>query len=166
MDVEYRAVRGLLQACIPCQGSRWFTHACFHRRVVWPGPSRTSAGGGAEQGGGFCPDRCWVQTHVSGDRNISVFCCEDSESVLQMRRTFDTWLNPNLSETWKSAPEAGLGGRAEPIITGRTLGGTSAINAGQWTVPGLKDVEAWGFEGTMPPCQSCMHASMQVYHTV
>lgn len=69
---------------------------------------------------------------------------------LQMRRSFDTWLNPNLAEVYLSSPNAGLGGRPEPIITGRTLGGTSSINAGQWTLPAMKDVEAWGFDGALP----------------
>eukprot|EP00892_Ulva_mutabilis_P012581 jgi/Ulvmu1/9696/UM055_0034.1 len=71
----------------------------------------------------------------------------EEELVRAMRRTFDSWLNPNLAEVWLSTPNPGLGGRPEPIITGRTLGGTSAINAGQWTTPALKDVAAWGFDG-------------------
>ena len=38
-------------------------------------------------------------------------------------------------------------GRTADILTGATLGGTSSINAGQWTIPQPGDVESWGIGG-------------------
>lgn len=67
--------------------------------------------------------------------------------VHAMRLTADTWRNPDVTEAFQTAPGAGVSGRALEALTGATLGGTSSINAGLWAVPGLKEVERWGFTG-------------------
>lgn len=72
--------------------------------------------------------------------------------VGQMRQAGETWMDPRLTEAFASAPIEGLQGRELEILTGATLGGSSAINAGQWTTPGLEEVAGWGFPGAMHTC--------------
>eukprot|EP00892_Ulva_mutabilis_P003756 jgi/Ulvmu1/1752/UM117_0029.1 len=67
--------------------------------------------------------------------------------VQQIRQAGETWLDPALTEAFDSAPNPGLNGRTVDILTGATLGGSSSINAGQWSTPSLKEVAAWGFTG-------------------
>ena len=62
---------------------------------------------------------------------------------------FRAWANPKISEGWDSQPNPGLGGRTVLQYTGNTLGGSSAINGGQWTKPPLStfDKAIWAFNG-------------------
>ncbi|KAK1866415.1 hypothetical protein I4F81_008935 [Pyropia yezoensis] len=57
------------------------------------------------------------------------------------------WDDPTLTEAWPSAPVPGLPFRRVTLLTGATLGGTSATNAGQWTVPAGAWASTWGVEG-------------------
>ncbi len=55
--------------------------------------------------------------------------------------------SPILGEVIHVLPNAGLGGRAFPIGTGNTLGGSSSINGMQFIVPVRGTVERWGIRG-------------------
>ena len=63
------------------------------------------------------------------------------------------WTNARLTEAWSTLPNPGLDGRTLPQLTGNTLGGTSAINAAQWTKPPLStfDKDIWNFTGAVLP---------------
>jgi GMC oxidoreductase len=50
-------------------------------------------------------------------------------TVSAIRNSFDTWANPDVAERWQSEPNPGLDGRTVDLITGNTLGGTSAHSA-------------------------------------
>lgn len=63
------------------------------------------------------------------------------------RNGFAAWVSPAVSETFLSAPNPALNGKKIPIITGNTLGGSSAINGMQWTIPNRGTVESWGIGG-------------------
>lgn len=55
-----------------------------------------------------------------------------------MRNFFNSVVSqtPEVTEAWESAPNPGLeGGRAVPVYTGATIGGSSAINGGQFSTP-------------------------------
>jgi len=67
--------------------------------------------------------------------------------VRAARLSTATWPVPSLSEIILSAPARGLGGRTVRLLSGATLGGTSAINPGQWTTPPAAAVAAWGVTG-------------------
>jgi len=67
--------------------------------------------------------------------------------VRAARLTTATWPEPTLSEIILSAPARGLGGRTVRLLAGTTLGGSSAINFGQWTTPPAAEVAAWGVTG-------------------
>jgi len=58
-------------------------------------------------------------------------------------------MDPNLAEVWQTEPNPGLNGRTLRQVTGNTLGGSSAINGGQWNKPPLStfDTDTWGFTG-------------------
>lgn len=69
------------------------------------------------------------------------------------RRSYEIW-DSSLSETYQSEtekhlfdPETSSFGRTIPIYTGKTLGGTSSINAGQWTIPTNGTIESWDIAG-------------------
>lgn len=53
----------------------------------------------------------------------------------------------SLAEVWSSLPNEGLTGNEVPIVTGKTLGGSSSINGMQWTIPLEGTVERWNIEG-------------------
>ena len=82
---------------------------------------------------------------------------EEDLFVESPRLTFDSWAVPGVTEVWLSEPnEATLPpGQQYAVLTGKTLGGTSAINAAQWAKPPLASVAAWGFEGAPFPPFSC-----------
>eukprot|EP00892_Ulva_mutabilis_P003754 jgi/Ulvmu1/1750/UM117_0027.1 len=72
----------------------------------------------------------------------------ESEAIVQpMRLTGELWLRPNITEAFDSVPGLGVGGRSLGILTGNTLGGSSSINAGLWSTPGMSEVTSWGFPG-------------------
>lgn len=55
----------------------------------------------------------------------------------------------SLLDVWETKPNAGLGGRKVTQLSGRTLGGSSAINGLQWTKPPLATFNGakWAFSG-------------------
>lgn len=53
----------------------------------------------------------------------------------------------SVTEIWQSLPNKGLLGRRSTITTGKTLGGSSAINGMQWSVPLHGTVEKWNIAG-------------------
>lgn len=61
-------------------------------------------------------------------------------SPLQARKALGSL---SVSEIFPSAPNPGLNNRSTPVVTGNTLGGSSAINGMQWTVPLAGNIEAW-----------------------
>lgn len=46
--------------------------------------------------------------------------------------------DPDITEGWLSEPNEGLNGRTSFVAAGNTLGGTSAINGGQFSRPEAK----------------------------
>lgn len=75
----------------------------------------------------------------------------DTEELLvrAMRLNTATWPVPSLTQVMTGAPSAGVDGRRLLLLTGASLGGTSLINLGQWTLPvGRGDpVGGWGVTG-------------------
>ncbi|KAI0558281.1 Glucose-methanol-choline oxidoreductase [Gracilaria domingensis] len=67
--------------------------------------------------------------------------------VAAPRKLYQTWSDRSITEFFESLPDEGLGGRVTPTLTGTTLGGSSAINGMQWTVPTEGSVEEWGISG-------------------
>ena len=68
-------------------------------------------------------------------------------TVRSPRQAVAAWATPALTTGWASAPVPGLGHRPVALLTGGTLGGSSAINGGQWTEPLAGDVARWGVAG-------------------
>ncbi|CAN8074417.1 unnamed protein product [Agarophyton chilense] len=62
------------------------------------------------------------------------------------RLLFSTWTSPELLETFPSLVNPALN-RSHDVLTGRTLGGTSAITGMQWSVPLNGSIESWGVRG-------------------
>jgi len=79
---------------------------------------------------------------------------EDENTFMKSnRRTYEMW-DSSLSETYQSEtekhlfdPETSSFGRTLSIHAGKTLGGTSSINAGQWTIPTNGTIESWDIDG-------------------
>lgn len=71
----------------------------------------------------------------------------EEHAVRSVRQAMAAWDMPNLTESWKSAPNPGLLGNAVDIYAGKTLGGTSSINAAQWTRPEGSIPAGWGISG-------------------
>lgn len=69
--------------------------------------------------------------------------------VRAIRLNAATWQVPSLAEIITGAPAAGVDGRRLLLLAGASLGGTSLINFGQWTLPvgGDDPVGAWGVAG-------------------
>eukprot|EP00892_Ulva_mutabilis_P000514 jgi/Ulvmu1/10463/UM063_0020.1 len=69
--------------------------------------------------------------------------------VASSRLVFDARFDPGLTESWLSEPNNAVlpPGKKLDVLTGFTLGGTSSINAAQWTKPPLSQVVTWGFTG-------------------
>ncbi|KAK1866310.1 hypothetical protein I4F81_008830 [Pyropia yezoensis] len=57
------------------------------------------------------------------------------------------WADAGVVEGWSTTPNAALGGRRVRLLTGATLGGSSAVNAAQWTVPTGVYAADWGVAG-------------------
>lgn len=55
-----------------------------------------------------------------------------------IRAMFANFGDPEVVETFISEPNAGANNRRLPVIAGRTLGGTSAINGAQFSMPEAK----------------------------
>lgn len=74
-----------------------------------------------------------------------------------VRLTLDAWEEPGVTEEWLSEPGDGFlpAGARRGVLTGRTLGGTSALNAAQWTKPPLASVAEWGFAGMTTSSSAC-----------
>lgn len=60
--------------------------------------------------------------------------------VRAARLVFDSWVDPDLSSLFLTR----WAGRALPVISGHTLGGSSAINAAQFTMPPNGTFSSWG----------------------
>lgn len=74
--------------------------------------------------------------------------------VRSPRLVGDAWVEPSVTEAIVTQPNPGLAGRTSTQFTGNTLGGSSSINAGQWTKPALATFNhpKWAFTGPLPPC--------------
>jgi len=67
--------------------------------------------------------------------------------VRSPRLVADAWGTPSITTGWPSAPAPGVGGRPLTLLTGSTLGGSSAINAAHWTEPVGDGAAGWGVDG-------------------
>lgn len=88
------------------------------------------------------PARRVVLLERGGRRNAT-----EEFLVRSPRQAVAAWAVPSLLETFPSAPERALGGRRVQLATGATLGGGSAVNIGQWSVPLAGTVDGWGIPG-------------------
>jgi len=68
-------------------------------------------------------------------------------AVRSPRQTAAAWAVPSITTAWASAPAAGTGGRPSVLLTAATLGGSSSINAAQWSEPVGPDAAGWGVNG-------------------
>lgn len=70
------------------------------------------------------------------------------ERIVRAARTvFDAWLIPTLTEPIPAQPGPGINNRSFISLTGNTLGGSSAINAGQFTIPPNGTIPNWNIAG-------------------
>lgn len=72
--------------------------------------------------------------------------------IIRSPRFFgQAWLEPELTESWPTLPNPGVGGKVLTQLTGNTLGGSSAVNGAQWTKPPLStfDKDIWSFTGAL-----------------
>jgi choline dehydrogenase len=67
--------------------------------------------------------------------------------VSALRNTFTAWDMPAVTEKWLSEPNPGLNGRQVNVLSGATLGGSSAINGAEWTRPAADVPAGWGVRG-------------------
>lgn len=67
--------------------------------------------------------------------------------VRSPRQALAPWALPPLLEAFPTAAEPSLGGRRIRLMVGASLGGGSAVNIGQWTVPLDGTVGRWGVDG-------------------
>lgn len=63
------------------------------------------------------------------------------------RNAWKAFVSPSVVEIFPSEPNSGLNGRTLDLVTGNTLGGSSAVNGIQWVVPTKGTVESWGIRG-------------------
>ena len=63
------------------------------------------------------------------------------------RNTISAWRDPRVSEIMATLPNPGLKNRPLTQFTGKTLGGSSAFNAMQWTVPVASSINRWLISG-------------------
>lgn len=63
------------------------------------------------------------------------------------RNLFAVLGDRSVGEAITSLPDAAIGNRPTVALTGATLGGSTAINGMQWTVPQPGSVESWGING-------------------
>lgn len=96
----------------------------------------------------YLPDVSIVLLERGAPRN-------DAQELLvrSPRFTGEAWREPAVAEAIVTEPNPGLAGRTATTFTGRTLGGSSSINAGQWTKPALAtfDHPQWAFTGARSP---------------
>lgn len=66
--------------------------------------------------------------------------------VRSPRLVAGSWATPSVAAAFPSAANAGLRGRPVALVTGATLGGSSAVNAAQWSEPADDGAgaAAWG----------------------
>lgn len=81
-----------------------------------------------------------------------------SFSVRAPRNTGDTWAAPSLTAAFPSARNPGLGGRPVSLLTGSTLGSSSAINGAQWSEPVGAGAGGWGVAGLNASTASAYYA--------
>lgn len=67
--------------------------------------------------------------------------------VRSPRTSLLTWQWPMVSERIQPNPDHGLQNRTALFFTGNTLGGSSATNGMQWTVPPLHSLAHWNISG-------------------
>lgn len=86
---------------------------------------------------------------------------EEDLLVRSPRLAINTWSSPALTESWETEPNDALAGRRLTQLSGKTLGGSSAVNAMQWTKPPLDTFNAdkWAFTGVRLP--RCTHSDLQ-----
>jgi len=85
--------------------------------------------------------------------------------VRAMSAVPDAWVDPALTEAWASEANPGLGGRPVTLLTGATLGGSSSINSGQWSVPVAPYASTLGVDGlTEAAAQRLYDAAARVVH--
>lgn len=63
------------------------------------------------------------------------------------RKLYDTWSDRNVTQGYSSLPDPGINNRTTAVLTGITLGGTSAIAGVQWQTPLPGSAEKWGITG-------------------
>lgn len=63
------------------------------------------------------------------------------------RRAFETWKRSQHAHTYMTEKVPGLFGRKVQVVSGKSFGGSSGINAGQWSRPDDRDYDGWGVEG-------------------
>ena len=71
----------------------------------------------------------------------------DEHLVRSVWQTWTAWATPSVTESWLSAPNPGLLNNSVPVLSGNTLGGSSSINAAQWTRPAGSVPASWGVDG-------------------
>jgi len=87
--------------------------------------------------------------------------------VRAMSAVPDAWVDPALTEAWASEPNPGLSGRPVTLLTGATLGGSSSINSGQWSVPVAPYASTLGVDGlTEAAAQRMYDAAARVVRPV
>ena len=67
--------------------------------------------------------------------------------VRAARNTFSSWTDPRVSEAITTLPNPGLNNRSITQFTGNTLGGSSSLNAMEWTVPIASSINSWRING-------------------
>lgn len=101
---------------------------------------------------------CAVAARLSEDPTTRVLLLEagprDRAKEIRIPAAFSKLFKSRLDWGFETAPQEGLDGRGVFVPRGRTLGGSSAINAQMW-IPGHPDdyedwPEGWGWEDVKP----------------
>jgi choline dehydrogenase len=96
---------------------------------------------------------CVLADRLSADQNTRVVLLEaggaepEPPAEVQVPALFLRTLGSGLDWGIPTAPQAGLNGRPVPYPLGKTLGGSSAINAQLWTVGHPADYDGWAAAG-------------------
>lgn len=88
------------------------------------------------------PDRTVTLLERSSPRNAS-----QQFLVQSPRQMLLSWFTEDLIVAVQSLPNAALNNRTFSVFTGATLGGTSAINGMQFTLPVAKTLDRWRIHG-------------------
>lgn len=80
------------------------------------------------------------------------------------REMWTAWRTELITELFRTEPDNYTFNRPHEVITGNTLGGTSAINARQFVIPLRGTVERWGIKGLST--DSARKYYTRVYRTV